>query len=291
MENSWIYFCLFASLFFALSWGLNGVFKVNAFRLSFWRGVIVSIILAPSLFFVDLPDNLIFYLGFLGLGFIGYIADTIVFHTVKIYKGSGPTRFMNLRIPISLILGWILFPTSWYAIVNHGVLFTSLVIISIVIATLSLFFMTQNPIAKKMVLLMSFPLVIFITIDFMTKYLFGIEGTLGLTIVSIFFMSSGMLFCSVIGIILSKTPIIDKNENTVRYSSYIALSWIGLMVCKQIVMLYASNPGYYSLFVSSSFLWIMLYHKLKKEKDELSPVAGLILFICTVVLISLINFL
>ena len=290
MEYLWIYLCIAASFLAALAWGLNGIFKANPVRLAVYRSFYVTLILSPLLFFVDLPKDKMFYIGFFLIGVIGIIADIIIFKVVKDYKGSGPTRVLNLRVPLTIVIGWFIFPESWIVIAGQGLLVEILVMLCLAITLGSLFFMTKNPIATKVLYFMLAPIIIVVGIDLFTKVLLSGEGlSVAHTFVSTWLVALGMLVSSLVVAKVTKTKLYDSSEPILKYSFYIMLSWLSLMSCKQLAMLYIPNPGYYSLFVGLSCLWIMLYHKIKKEKDESSPIAGLLLVASASVLIIMVS--
>lgn len=292
MEYLWIYLCIAASFLAALVWGLNGVFRANPVRLGFYRSLYVSLLLSPVLLFVEFPKNNMFYIGFFLIGLFGIVCDIIIFKVVKDYKGSGPTRILNLRVPITIVIGWLVFPESWDIISSQGVISELIVIACLSVTLGALFFMTKNPIATKVLYLMIVPIVTVVGIDLFSKILLSTDDiSIGATFLSTWLVSFGMLVGSVIVAKYTSTSLYDtkSKEPILKYSFYIMLSWLVLMSCKQLAMLYVPNPGYYSLFVGLSCLWIMLYHKIKKEKDDSSPIAGLLLVISASVLIVLVS--
>ncbi len=290
MEYIWIYLCIAASFLAALTWGLNGIFRANPVRLAVYRSFYVTLMLSPLLFFVELPEDKMFYIGFFLIGVIGIIVDIIIFKVVKDYKGSGPTRVLNLRVPLTIVIGWFIFPESWSVIASQSLLVELLVILCLAITLGSLFFMTKNPIAAKVLYLMLAPIIIVVCTDLFTKVLLSGEGlSISHTFVSTWIVALGMLVSSLFVAKFTKTKLYDTSEPIFKYSFYIMLSWLSLMSCKQLAMFYIENPGYYSLFVGLSCLWIMLYHKIKKEKDESSPIAGLLLLVSASILIVIVS--
>tara|TARA_Y100001960_G_C14772361_1_gene880891 strand:- start:2643 stop:3515 length:873 start_codon:yes stop_codon:yes gene_type:complete len=290
MEYLWIYLCVGASFFAALAWGLNGVFKAHPVRLGFYRSLFVTILLSPVLLIVDLPKDASFYWGFALVGVFGVLADMLFFNVVKHYKGSGPTRVLNLRVPLTVIAGWVLFPGSWDVVSSQGLTIELAIIGCLLVSLGALFFMTKNPVATKVLYLMAGPIAIYVSIDLLTKWLFtGKDLATSATILSIWVVALAMLVTAYFSALVTKTPLVDKNEKTIKFSFIIMLSWLGVMVCKQLAMFYIPNPGYYALFIGLSCLWIMAYHKIKREKDESSPLAGMLLLLATIILTLIVS--
>ncbi len=294
MVDSWIITSLMASVLWAYSVVINGKLQVNAIRLGFWRSLFgfvasASVLLVMRIVFEEsIPIiNKQIMLRFTLVGILCGSGDLLLYHVVKVFKGDGPLRILNLKAPTSMLIGWCFISSSRDGIVLLGPDYVALSLTALVIALISLFFVMKNPIATKMAWITLIPVILYAAGENVSKSAFVQDNSAESIVLSIVIFNLTALVISFVAAVFAKVPLIDREEDTVKKSMTITFWWLICVFLLQISLASSgvSNAGYVSLLISFACLWAMGYNKIKGIKDEMSPVAGMGLLASTAIII------
>jgi hypothetical protein len=271
LADSWLLFCIVASFLASLSFGINAHFKANGILLSFWRSAITTLVLLPIIFFVEWPQNPYFYV-FAGLtATVGVVSDMFMYKAVSEH-GSGPClRLLNLRIPLGVVLGWIIFPASWFALGQSPYIFTG-VMWAIILCGLSLFYMQKSALGKAATMVMLLPVTLYVITDILQKQSILYNPDPAGILMFLFFMCFVMLIVSALVCLFYKKTWIEPH--IFKHAAWVSGIWLTLVAVKTAAMIGIPNPGYFSVFIGLSAVWAMLYNKWRQIPDHANPIAG-----------------
>lgn len=286
LAESWLLFCIVASFLASVAFGINAHFKANGILLSFWRSVFTTVALLPMVFFLKWPENISFYIFTALTATIGIISDMFMYKAAKDH-GSGPClRLLNLRIPLGVLIGWVLFPASWLVLWQQPVLLFG-VLLAVTFCVIALFFMQKNPVGKVVIFAMLTPVTLYVMTDMLQKEAILFSPDLSGIYVFLFVMCAVMTVVSAIPcFFITKTFIEPK---ILKHGAIVSCIWLLLVAVKTAALIGIPNPGYFSIFIGLSAVWAMLYNKWKKIPDHASPVAGIFLVLGAVILAYLVS--
>lgn len=286
LAESWLLFCIIASFLASVAFGINAHLKANPFLLSFWRSLITTLALLPVVFFLEWPKETGFYVFTALTATFGIIADMFMYKAARDH-GSGPSlRLLNLRIPLGVFIGWVLFPASWFVLWGQPYILLG-VFFALLVCMFALFFMQKNPLGKSVIWAMLPPVVLFVGADMFQKEGILYSPNLSGIYVFLFFLCLVMTFVSAIPCFWIKKTFIEPK--IVKNGFIVSGIWLLLVAVKTAALIGIPNPGYYSIFVGLSAVWAMAYNKWKNIPDKASPVAGMFLVFGAIFLAYLIS--
>lgn len=289
LADSWILFCIVASFLAAISFGINAHFKANGILLSFWRSVFTTLALLPFAFFVKWPENPYFYIFAALTATIGVVGDMFMYKAVREH-GSGPClRLLNLRIPLGITLGWIIFPASWFALGQSPYIFTG-VMWSIILCGVSLFYMQKNALGKASAVAMLLPVILYVFADILQKESILYSPDASGIFAFLFVMCFVMTIVSGLTCLLYKKAWLEPK--IFKHSLWVSCFWLALVAVKTAALIGIPNPGYYSIFIGLAAVWAMLFNRWRKIPDNANPTAGVFLLVgavCLAYFISLLS--
>lgn len=286
LAESWLLFCIVASFLASIAFGINAHLKANPFLLSFWRSFITTTALLPCVFFLDWPENPMFYVFAALTAVFGIFGDMFMYKAAKEH-GSGPAlRLLNLRIPLGVSMGWVLFPASWWVLWGQPTLLIG-VSVSLIVCMVSLFYMQKNPLGKSAILAMLPPVVFFVIADMFQKESILYNPNLSGIYVFLFFMCLVMTFISAVPCLLIKKSFFEAK--IIKNSFIVSVIWLLLVAVKTAALIGIPNPGYYSIFIGLAAVWAMAFNKWKGIPDKASPVAGMLLVVGAILLAYLVS--
>lgn len=287
MADLWLFFTLLASVLIAISFSINGRFKADPVLLVFWRSLFPAVLLLPTFMFFEWPSQYQFYVSAVVVGFIGFGADALVYRSAKNYGGSGTTRLLNMRIPIGVAIGFILFPESWYSLVNKDWYIALGVIVAVAICFFSLLRMNRNAVSQQIVKTMIPPVILYGLCDAFQKLgVLEVNSYIDIVMYVCLLSVSMSFFSGAFVLILGRRRFLEPH--ILKYGAYLSVAWILLVLVKSMALVGMPNSGYYGVFTGLSALWVTLHHKLFKISDDTNPFAGLSLMVGVMLLALLV---
>ena len=279
LGSLWVVFALISSVFFALAFSINGRFKADGLLIAFWRSFIVAVVLTPVLFVFELPKSPLFYFSVLAVGVVGAVADILSYRSAKIHGAGGTTRMMNLRVPVGVALGFVVFPSSWLLLQGKGFFSIAFAILSLLVCMVALVLMNKKPVSRAVFNTMIWPVLLYCVADIFHKLGVVQEVSLLNTLIFVVLMAWVMtLTIGIIGVLMRKRGWFSA-PNIIKHGGVLAGIWLCLVFVKGLALIGMPNPGYFPIFAGLSTLWVTVHHKVFNIPDHTSPVAGLFLML------------
>lgn len=285
----WFLFALAAAWLQASHRLLNQYRQIPGIKLTFVVKVLVTLYILPFLFFIDWPDNPIFYVMTALTGVLAVYQDKSLFDFTARFGAGAVTRFEPLSVPIAFIVWTILHPTLLDNYLNQPLYFAG---ICLCIAG-SVFFarrLRRCTISREALKSM-LPVVASISaITIIAKYAIDaapdFQGVLAYGFIQ-----------SVIVVGLSFVwnrrkgdgPIILLTDKAVLKTAIPAslLMWAVLSL-RMFGVMYASNPAYVTAVMLTGPFWILLFYKWVRHKEEGDIRSGVGIVLCALFLTVLV---
>ncbi len=109
----WILFALLFSMTSAVFSGINRVYKMEGFRLNFYRMFFSLILLSPMTLFIDFPKNPLFYMAAITHGVSMVIGTAVILNMASKHNGRIATMYIPVQIFASFALWIAISPNMW----------------------------------------------------------------------------------------------------------------------------------------------------------------------------------
>ena len=286
-NREWVFYAgllSFVAVFFAEA---NRHFKMEGHRLNFWSLVVSLIILIPVSLLIKWPAPSVFYPAAILAGTVMAVS-TAVRLTLSANKLG---RVSTLYLPVEAIFSFVL----WFfmdAIFRNNLLSSpvdlSLIIVAFSLVTLSLAMMRQNDVCWDTFLIVA-PLGFLHGLSgVFSKYVVPPEATMEtimafIVCLYIFSVVSSACFLGLRGKKGKKGPLLPPG----MMKAAVAFGVVGLMgrIFFLQAIKVAPNPGYVVAIAMLAPVWIMIYHKAFKLKDDANPLAGIVMVMAAMLLV------
>jgi hypothetical protein len=288
----WWFFAVLFSLGFAAFMLLNQQLRLRADQLTIWRGVFISIAMAPVMLTIHMPEVPLFYLAVLGAGVAAGLTDMRVL-AVTSQIGSGPvSRLMPMGVWISFTI-WTLLDSSFRA----GLIEQPLRALG-VLGCLALCVAAAAMLRKDTVSRAALPLVIPILIggaliDTFNKLAMSqaIPGHV-LDAALTYIWVQNLTIAAMMG----GRIVIDRRWNwrdrlfdrrLLIGGALFSAIMVMLTVVRNFAMAGTPNPGYAGAIGLSATLWVILFNRWRQVPDNSNIKAGLAFVLSAAILVLL----
>ena len=284
-DYSWAFFAFALSFTMAFFSESNRHFKLDGFRLNFWRMCMALVILTPITFYIDWPAPSLFYPVAVLAGVVMVISHALRFNMAAKHNGRVATLYMPVQAFLAFFL-WVLTDSNSLAqYLEHPI--QALVVLACLFAvTGAMFTIRQNDASWQAFLTVAPIGVMFAVMDVLAKTV----------LMDIDVMRSGVAYILVAtsSAVVVSAAFLSMRRHRWRsmtppgmFKAASVLSVTGLIgfFCFINAVSRAPNPGYVAAVVMLAPVWLMIYHKLTGVKDDASPLSGLIMIIAAIVLV------
>lgn len=286
----WWIASLAGSLFLAVYYTANQYFKLPAITLVFWRGLFPFLVFTPAVFFIEWPENPIFYLLPVLSAALSFYND-VRSHQVSAKFGGG---LVNRLKPFSL---WILF-ALWLAFDREYRVFlfqdhirSTAIIAVMIISVLAATQLTKCTISKTAFLYFLPAILTSVGINFLVKTAMDLSPLIS-GIILFPWIEAGLITIGTFALHAYKKDlhIQDiKAKQMLKAGSVIGLSMLLMIICKNIAFSYANNPAYVAAITYTSSFWVALFYRMTGHKEKSDVRTGLIFVLLSIALVLLNN--
>lgn len=294
-DGYWVYAILLAVLLTSFSALLNQYFKVQGTVLVFWSRICVVIILTPFMFFVDWPENPVYYAVVISTALFGAIGDSNYFNATAKW-GAGAVSRMSPMLIFTTFIAWFFFEPELIGKYMSEPLKSS----GIIAAMFGCLFFSMR--LKKCEISRAamwgiLPCIVCYTITgVFNKYAMS-KGA-----------HDGVVFCYLYLQSLFVIPIVGSyiyaksqkeaeklnvnflfNKSVFKVGFFASLFWIASMTFRNTGMLTIPNPAYSSALgqLSPVFISVVYYLLKHKEEGDVKSGFGIVLSALAMALINL----
>lgn len=295
----WLSAILF-SFFIAGVMLVNQQYKINPIVLMVWRGLGTAFFMLPFMFMLPAPETLKFYTyaGFLGI-IIGYF-DNRIFAASSKYGAGGVSRLLPSSLAISFILWLFIEPHYLIELSSQPLRMIGIIICLIGIIT-SLNLMRKDNLSRDLLYFLLPTIIAAAVVDTINKLTMKELTEIGMIVYYIFVLSfvSGSINLFVLLKISGNkfnlpTSVKERvslvfEPNTVKGGVLIILTVTFAMFAKGYSMAHAGSPAYVAAIGFAAPLWIALYNRIRKIKDDINIILGfaLILFLLIMIILTI----
>lgn len=254
----------------------NRYFKQDGFRLNFWRTLVATVLLLPTLPFLHWPKPGLFYPMAVLTGVVIIISTTVRFNLAAKQNGRVTTLWQPLAVLVSFAL-WIASDTASFHQFTQNPLQTALILLCFAITFGGMFLIRQNDASWKAFVIVAPLGLLHGVADTLAKHaLVGIDMIYtGYTYVFISFLTSTV--CSAFLLAWRRNNRALCPPGMLRAAGVLGiLGLIGFYVWLLALSL-APSPAYVTMISMLTPVWLLIYHKLSGYKDDANPWAGLVM--------------
>ncbi len=284
MADFWWSFALIQALFTGAMVVMAHKYGVAGVRLIHMRSVVLSLFLSPILFLAPLPSDPAFYIGAIGIGVLGSIADSLVFASSAIYGAGATSRLLPMSIVGSFVF-WFLFEPSQMTLYMAKPLIGVGIVLALLLSMYAISSMRKGggesgAGAFKMLL----PAVmIYAVCDSLNKISIDtIELGWG-NLYFIFFLCITMAFTTGVYMKLRKQRLyrVARLESALFWKVGLVMATLYLcaMLGRTTAMFFTINPAFASVIGLSVPIWVLFYNIMIKSDDAYANIGATFLFV------------
>ncbi len=280
---TWIIPALIFSFIRASFTMINEWAKLPGTVMLVWRGFWPFIIMTPVMWFIDMPQNPLFYL---------YVACNAVFAAVTDARNfESASRFgggVTLRLqPVSLVLvflGWLAISPEQRALVLSHPYHMMGIIVCLALGAYALSHLRHCTVSKQAFIYLLPIICMSPLVDIFNKLSMDSVGTWHAVVTYIWFQSG---FMAVLAILFLGFKQKKNLESVTRISKHHLV--FGMLVAfililggltKGTAMMLTSNPAYVTAIAMIAPIWATLFYKAIGKKEEANVTMGLAFVVC-----------
>lgn len=293
-HGGWAVFTVIGAVFSAGFYLVNQYLKQPGHHLVFWMRVLIVLFMSPFIKHVTLPDNWAFYAAVALTVLAGTFADIRTFNVCAQYGGGVVSRVQPMTV-VGTFLVWFLFKPHLLAAYAQAPLNTACIVLALGGCVYFAMRLNRCPVTRAVLIAMA-P---------------AIAGYTLSTVLNKFAMEHGQLEGAVFGYMYVQSFLAvffiggyclwhERREKRARASVQppsswaskqlavaallAALVWICLMIYRNYAMAFTPNPSYVAALNLITPVYIALFYRLAKVKEEADVVSGMGVVACAVLL-------
>tara|TARA_Y100001936_G_C15968991_1_gene609989 strand:+ start:87 stop:959 length:873 start_codon:yes stop_codon:yes gene_type:complete len=276
----WVLLSIFASWALIVQIQINQKHKYSGIILNNYRSLFSTGLLVPFIPFMEFPQDVTFYLVCFLTAAISVVCMTVQYNLAA--KKNG--RVANLHQPLVIFLtfiAWLIIDQSQLEFFKDNWINSFLVVLSFLVLFVSIQHIRKNDIgweALKAVI----PIALLYSVLVIASKLILETGQNAIAISLCFVFVSNFMMCLMIYPLIKsrfykETEKVDVNRtfmiSTFGVAFFHTVSWILI----SLAFILAPNAAYPVAITSLCPVWFMIYYWVTKQKDDASPVAGLVM--------------
>ncbi len=288
MDNFWPVFAFAGSIISALSLILNQHAQLSGRLLVLLSRALLVLLCLPIVQSIAWPREPLFYGVMLVSSILVFYADRKLLDIIATYNSGTVSRLMPLTRLVTFV-GWaILTPMTFVSYFDNP--YIGIGIIASFLG--SLYFgmrLKQCDVSKDIVRKFTPVIAAYGVVDILNKiamshsdyhqgvwYYIFIQSIM-IVVMAVFFLPRWIKRKHI-----TKADVL--NQKTGIISIGIALTWLGTMVCRNYAITLASNPAFAVTIVMLAPVWIVVYNRLIRFKDESDILSGLGVVACSIIM-------
>jgi hypothetical protein len=260
--------------------------KADGFAVAVWMKIVAAIATLPILIWVGFPSNPYFFLMAFLSACLWAISDVIYFKSAPIVGAGIITRLIPTSVLLTFVL-WFFFEPSLLIQYLSKPLWAAVMAAAIIGASLSAFFLKKCTLSWQGFRMIWFVIFAACAGTILDKLTLNMSNRTSLPFVFIFTQACFMLaLWGLWGIVkkpLSVQEFLSRN-NRITGLSIGALATVTLIL-KMFALKLTDHPAFLSVLLFTDAVWVLLYYKITKRKEDSNVIAGLGIVVCALVLI------
>ncbi len=272
----WEVFALIASLAIAVTVQINKHYQLEGAALVLLRSVFLVAITAPFAAFQPWPTYNEFYILAIVVGFLGLVADVVLFNAAATYGGRLTSLYMAIKILGGFFLWALIDRTFLPQLMERPGVFAG-VLACLFLGAAAMFVMRRNDVSWGAMVAI-FPAGLMLTFaDSLSKVAMQGADLISGAIVYTFILGSVSLVGSALWFIVFRRHKIAAlfEPRSIRAGVFTGMAFAVMLGCMTASVAQSPNPAYANVLALLSIVWLMVYIRLRREVDEASPIAGL----------------
>lgn len=282
----WGLFAILHSLFRAAFAETNRVFCVNGTHLNFWHAVFGLLFLVPFLPFIEWNVPLNLYVSALIVGLV--LTAGSLMQLILTAEKIG--RVSSMHVPLEVLFAFVIWffitpgvPDSYMASADK----TTMTALGYVLATVGLMRIRRNDMGWKGLMAIFPGAVALGTSAVLIKMVVPVTVLPHAAFTFVFVAYAIMALLMGLVLLASKEATKELFATKVVHAGVMTgVFSISGFLCFIFALSFAPNPAYPAILTMLIPVWLLFYHKLKKQDDEASPKAALVMILGAALLIG-----
>jgi hypothetical protein len=260
------------------------VLRLDAWRMAFLQSVFACMILMPFFPFMRWPDDGWFYVGAVGVALIMTIGTLIQL----LLTGEKHGRVSGIAMPLEALIGyliWVALMPGHFRAYDQDMLHIAGIAIAFILASFAMLYLRPHD-AKLRTFMVVAPVGFTYAIaGVVTKMIMPMVDILPMALS--YALVNFTVMAAMTGLALITQKKFDGLGTRECLSGGLlggAFSAGGYMAFIMAII-HARNPGYVSMVAMLLPVWLMLWHKARRQEDTASPMAAFIILISVVMLV------
>lgn len=285
----WVICSLIAAVFSAGFYLVNQYLRQPGHLLVFWMRVMVVLFMSPMMMHLTLPTDPRFYIAVLATVFVGTFADIRSFNASAKY-GAGVVSRINPSIVWGAFILWLIYDPSLLSRYAEHPWNTFGVLVALGGCVFFAMRLNRCPITRDALMYMAPALAGYAVTTVLNKYAMGLGGVD--SVVYSYMYVQSVIACIAIGgyILFHSSRNKDKtltgwtNQKMLAAGMLACFTWICHMIYKNYGMVYTPNPSYLAALGLTTPVFIAVFYRFAKHKEEADVASGMGIVACAVLL-------
>lgn len=285
----WLIFALFLSFATAAFSAINRSFKMEGFRLNFYRMAWSFVLMTPFVLLLDWPAPSLFYAAAIMHGIAMVIGSAVVLNMASRHNGRVASMFIPVQIFVAFMLWVAVSPDMWDIYVFQP---TNLIYVALPFAlmTYCLFNMRQTDASFRLFLQIAPIGVMYAFADLFAKFALT-DVSFWTTIIYLYLAFGSGLLCATPFLFIPALRIKPQEPLLVpkmlKGAFYLSIAGIIGFGSFLVALKLSPNPAYVTAISTLAPVWIMLYHKHYNIPDEGDKRTALLMVLSAIMLVLL----
>lgn len=264
MIADWQLLALFTSFATAAYIHVNNVFKVDGLVLVFLRGLALALTVWPILFFVELPQNISFYLYSIAVGACVVLGDKALFGAAAKHGARLTSLFISMKIFVVFAIWSLIQPAGFLALIASPTAIIGITVCYLAIVAAMIGLRRQD--ASFLAIIAIVPAAIFLGMaDILTKLALT---DIPLSQFILFFWVGQLSTVAVSGamqwnLLKNKTAEVFTRHNIIGTAG-VMVPFLFLITGFLLSVAKAPNPAYVGAITVLTTVWLTIFYKLTR---------------------------
>lgn len=273
---TWQIYALIASVMMAGFIHMNHVLKLDGVVLTWLRSILGVVIFAPVFFLLPLPSSPHFYALAVVSAFIGAMADVLIYNTARKFGSRITSTYLPIKIWVAFMV-WGVVDPSFFTTALQNPLNLSVTILCFVLCSIAAVLVRRNDFSARA-----------LPVLFVIGIMLGAADVLGKNSMVVFDgLSIALVFLAIIMVVnlLATTFILLATKPAQMKVLFSKQGVVAMLVAGSVfagwltsfifALHLAPNPAYVGVATLLAVVWLMVYHKIRKSKEEGSTLAAI----------------
>lgn len=285
----WLILALMFSMASAVFSGINRSYKLEGFRLNFYRMAWSFLLLSPLILLLEWPKPSFFYAAAMLHGMAMVIGSAVVLNMASRHNGRIATMFIPVQIFVAFMLWLAVSPDMWaqYLLQPANLIYIAL---PFALMTYCLFNMRKVDASFALFLQIAPIGVMYAFADLFAKLTMGDTGIMT-TFIYLYVVFGTGLLCATPFLFIPTLRIKPEEPllmpNMLRAGFLLALAGMAGFGFFLFALRLSPNPAYVTAIGTMTPVWIMLYHKYHGIPDEGDTRTALLMVVSAIMLVLL----